>query len=85
MLCHHLHDYPEYSQEDGARLSSEVHSNGTRGTGPKQKHRKFYLNMKKNLCTLRMTEHWNRMSREAVESPLEIFNPQLDVILCNLL
>lgn len=85
MLCHHLHDCQEYSQEDGATLSSKVHSNRITGTGDEQKHRKFYLKMGKNLFTLRVTEQWYRMSREAVESPLEIFKTQLDVILCNLL
>jgi len=42
--------------------------------------------MRKNFLTLRVTEHWNRLLREAVESPsLEILKPHLDVILCNLL
>lgn len=37
-------------------------------------HRKFYLNMRKNFFTLQVTEHWNRLLREAVQSPsLEIF------------
>jgi len=40
----------------------------------------------KNFFTLRMTEHWNRLPREAVESPsLEIFKTHLDVVLCSLL
>ena len=33
-----------------------------------------------------VTEHWNRLPREAVESPsLEIFQPRLDAVLCSLL
>jgi len=48
-------------------------------------HRKFRLNMRKNLFTLRVTEPWNRLPREVVESPLEIFKTHLDTVLCSLL
>jgi len=42
--------------------------------------------MRKNFFTLRVTEHWNRLPRELVESPsLEIFKTCLDKVLCNLL
>jgi len=52
----------------------------------KQKHRKFCLNMRKNFFPLRVMEHWNRLSREVVESPsLEIFKTHLDKVLCSLL
>jgi len=54
--------------------------------GHKLKHRKFHLNMRKNFFPLRVMEHWNRLPREAVESPsLQIFKTRLDKVLCSLL
>jgi len=63
-----------------------VPSDRTRDNRHKLKHRKFPLNKRKNFLTLRMTEHWNRLPREVVESPtLEIFKTRLDGVLCSLL
>ena len=39
----------------------------------------------KSLFTARVTERWNRLLREVVESPLEIFKTHLDAFLLNLL
>ena len=49
-----------------------VPSARTRGHGHTVKHRRFPLNIRKHFFTVRVTEHWHRLPREAVESPLEI-------------
>ena len=66
-------------QMDEARLVLAVRSNRTRSNGLKLDHRKFCTNMRKNF-PVRLTENWNRLPREAVESPsVEIFKTQLDI------
>ena len=69
-----------------AKLYSVVCSDRARSNGLKLEHRKFHTNMQKNFVMVRVTEHWNRLPREAVESPsLEIPKTCLDTYLCDLL
>ncbi|KGL78765.1 hypothetical protein N309_05276, partial [Tinamus guttatus] len=50
--------------------------------GYKLKHRKFHLNVRKNFFPVKVTEHWNRLPREVVQSPsLAIFKTHLDATL----
>ncbi|KFV77474.1 hypothetical protein N308_03027, partial [Struthio camelus australis] len=54
--------------------------------GQKLKPRKFRLNLRTNFLTVRVTEPWNRLPREAVKPPsLEIFKSRLDAVLGNVL
>lgn len=41
-------------------------SDGTRVNGHRLEHKKFHTNMREQFFTLRVTQHWNRLSREPV-------------------
>jgi len=58
-----------------------VPSDRTRDSGHKLKYKKFHLKTRKNF-TLRVMEHWNRLSIGIVESPsLEVFKTCLSEVL----
>ena len=62
-----------------ARLFLVVCSNRTSSNGQKLEQRKFHTYMQKNFFMISVTEHWNRLPREIVESPsMVIFKTQLD-------
>ena len=60
--------------------------NRTKGNRNELKSEKLNRNMRNNFFIVKVTEHWNRLLREVVESfSLQIFKTQLDTFLCNLL
>ena len=70
------------TKEDGTMLFSVVHSDSTLRNEHKQKNRKFHLNTyKESVFTVRMVEHWNRLTRDVVEFTLKT---QPDTALSNL-
>ena len=73
-------------QMDEARLFSIVCSDRTRSNGLNLEHWKIHTNMWNILFMIKVTQHWNRLPRQVVESPsMEIFKTCLDAYLCDLL
>lgn len=71
---------------EGFILYSVVDSDRTRGRGQKMKARQrkqlFFIYLTDQLISVRMTKHWCRLSREAMEtSSLEGFKIQLKAVL----
>lgn len=78
-----MHNYLKGGcQKDGARLSSVVPGNTTKGNRHKLKHKTVHL----SFFTVRMSYHWKRLPRKVAEfPPLENFKSHLDTIPRNVL
>ena len=72
-------------KKDGARLFSRACYNRTRSNGFKLKEGRYRLDIRKEVFTVRVVRHWNRLPREAMEAPsLETFKAGLVRALSNL-
>jgi len=72
-------------KKDGDKHFSRVCCNRTRGNGFKLKEGRFLLDITKKFFTMRLMRHWNKLSREVVDTPsLEVFKATLDGALSNL-
>lgn len=72
-MCTNILKEGIYRLGPGSRLFSLVLGNRRRGNGLELKHTKFRLHVRKDSVVVRVTENWNRFTREDVKSPsLEI-------------
>jgi len=58
-----------YTKNSTSGAFSAVCGDRTRENSHKHEHRKFHTSMQRNFFTVRMTEQWNRLPREVVDSP----------------
>ena len=55
---------------------------GKKGNGLNLHQERFTFGMRQDIFTTRVVKHWNRLPREAVESPaLEVFQKYIDAVL----
>ena len=57
-------------KEDRGLLFTRSHMEKTRGNWYKLHRKRFHLNIKKKLFTVRTINHWNNFPRDVVEFPL---------------